>query len=99
MFADNQTVRLCDGIAGDIAALFAERYSGMVPNDAAGRAALWNDTVKLMRRLEGLRAIEDFDPASVTVSAGDKKGAVRLDIDALKVIGAMSQLYMSVIIR
>lgn len=99
VFADNQTVRLCDGIAGDIAALFAERYSGMVPNDAAGRAALWNDTVKLMRRLEGLRAIEDFDPASVTVSAGDKKGAVRLDIDALKVVGAMSQLYMSVIIR
>lgn len=45
-FASNQTVRVLDQVANDIAALFGKKYLGKVPNDEAGRISLWNDIVK-----------------------------------------------------
>ncbi len=69
-------------------------------NDASGRATLWNDIVKLIQKLETLRAVEDFDPDTVSVDIGDRKGSVLfLPIDGLNIVNAMSQLYMSVIIQ
>ena len=78
--------------------LFNTRYLGTVPNDAAGRVALWNDICKLHQDLESIRAIEDFDPDSVTVEQGDTKKAVLCIVKNLNVVNAMAQLYMSVII-
>ena len=99
IFQSNQTVRVCDQIANDVAVLFNTRYVGIVPNDASGRATLWNDIVKLVQQLETLRAVEDFDPDTVSVNIGDRKGSVLLTIDGLNIVHAMSQLYMSVIIQ
>ena len=99
IFQSNQTVRVCDQIANDVAVLFNTRYVGIVPNDASGRATLWNDIVKLIQELETLRAVEDFDTDSVSVDIGDRKGSVLLTINGLNVVNAMSQLYMSVIIQ
>ena len=99
IFQSNQTVRVCDQIANDVAVLFNTRYVGIVPNDASGRATLWNDIVKLIQQLETLRAVEDFDPDTVSVDIGDRKGSVLLTIDGLNIVNAMSQLYMSVIIQ
>ena len=99
IFQNNQTVRVCDQIANDVAVLFNTRYVGIVPNDASGRATLWNDIVKLIQQLETLRAVEDFDPDTVSVDIGDRKGSVLLTIDGLNIVNAMSQLYMSVIIQ
>lgn len=99
IFQSNQTVRVCDQIANDVAVLFNTRYVGIVPNDASGRATLWNDIVKLIQQLETLRAVEDFDPDTVSVNIGDHKGSVLLTIDGLNIVNAMSQLYMSVIIQ
>lgn len=99
IFQSNQTVRVCDQIANDVAVLFNTRYVGIVPNDASGRATLWNDIVKLIQQLETLRAVEDFDPDTVSVNIGDRKGSVLLTIDGLNIVNAMSQLYMSVIIQ
>ncbi len=45
IFKDNQTVRVIDQIANDIAVLFNTKYLGVVPNDAAGRISLWSDIV------------------------------------------------------
>ena len=98
VFKSNQTIRVCDQIANDTAVLFNTRYLGTVPNDAAGRIALWNDICKLHRDLESIRAIEDFDPDSVTVEQGDTKKAVLCTVKDLNVVNAMAQLYMSVII-
>lgn len=67
VFKSNQTIRVCDQIANDVAVLFNTRYLGTVPNDASGRIALWNDICKLHQDLESIRAIEDFDPEIVTV--------------------------------
>lgn len=98
VFKSNQTIRVCDQIANDTAVLFNTRYLGTVPNDAAGRIALWNDICKLHQDLESIRAIEDFDPDSVTVEQGDTKKAVLCIVKDLNVVNAMAQLYMSVII-
>ena len=99
IFQSNQTVRVCDQIANDVAVLFNTRYVGQVPNDASGRATLWNDIVKLVQELERIRAVEDFDSDTVTVEVGDNKKAVLLTINGLNIVNAMSQLYMSVIIQ
>lgn len=99
IFRSNQTVRTCDQIANDTAALFGTRYLGSIPNDADGRASLWNDVVKLLRQLEEERAIEGFDADTVKVTDGEQKGSVVLTIDGLNIVNAMDKLYMSVIIR
>ena len=99
IFQSNQTVRVCDQIANDTAVLFNTRYLGAVPCDASGRAALWNDVVKLIRQLEELRAVENFDPETVTVYEGERKGSVLLNVEELNIANAMSRLYMSVIIK
>lgn len=98
IFKSNQTIRVCDQIANDAAVLFNTRYLGVVANDAAGRISLWNDICKLHQELESIRAIENFDPDSVTVEQGDTKKSVLCTIKDLNIINAMEQLYMSVVI-
>lgn len=99
VFQSNQTIRVCDQIANDIAVLFNTRYVGVVPNDASGRSALWGDITHYMKQLESIRAVENFDPDTVTCEQGDKKKAVLVIVNGLNIINAMAQLYMSVIIQ
>lgn len=98
VFKSNQTIRVCDQIANDTAVLFNTRYLGTVPNDASGRIALWNDICKLHQDLESIRALENFDPETVTVEQGDTKKAVVCNVRDLNIVNAMAQLYMSVVI-
>ena len=98
VFKSNQTIRVIDQIANDMAVLFNTRYLGAVPNDADGRIALWNDIVKLHQELEKIRAVENFNPDSVTVEQGDTKKAVVCTVANLNVVNAMAQLYMAVVI-
>lgn len=97
IFKDNQTVRVMDQIANDIAVLFNTKYLGAVPNDAAGRISLWSDIVAHHRKLEQIRAIEEFSDSDVTVEHGDTKKAVVVN-DCVTVTNAMSRLYMTVTI-
>ena len=99
VFQSNQTMRVCDQIANDIAVLFNERYLGTVPNDASGRSALWGDITHYIKQLEDIRAVENFDPDTVSCEQGDKKKAVLVTVNGLNIINAMAQLYMSVIIQ
>lgn len=99
IFQSNQTIRVCDQIANDVAVLFATKYLGTVPNDASGRASLWGDICKLIQQLDDIRAVEDFDPEIVTCEQGDSKKAVLCIVNGLNIINAMAQLYMSVIIQ
>ncbi len=92
----NQTMRVLDQIVADLSKLFYERYLGSVLNDNSGRISLWNDIVSYYRKLEGLRAIEDFDSSDIVVEQGENKKAVVIS-SKLTVINAMSQLYLSVI--
>lgn len=95
IFQDNQTIRVIDQIANDIATLFTEKYLGVIPNDASGRISLWADIVKHHEELAKIRAIEDFSEDGITVDQGDSKKSVVVG-DVVTVINAMTQLYMAV---
>ena len=97
-FSSNQTIRVLDQIANDIAVLFGKKYVGKVPNDASGRVSLWNDIVKHHMELQTIRAIQDFKAEDVTVQQGDTKKAVAVS-DYVNPVNAMSQLYMVVYVQ
>lgn len=98
LFQQNQTIRVIDNIANDIATLFNTRYLGQVPNDAEGRTSLWADIVAHHRELERMRAIQDFDEEDVEVSEGNERSAVVVT-DAITVVNAMAKLYMTCVVQ
>lgn len=95
VFKENQTMRVCDQIANDIASLFNTKYLGVVPNDKAGRVSLWADIVKHHEILQDIRAIQDFSDKDITVTEGDAKNAVVVS-DYVNIVNAMAKLYMTV---
>ena len=97
-FSSNQTIRVLDQIANDIAVLFGKKYIGKVPNDASGRVSLWNDIVKHHIELQNILAIENFTSDNVTVAQGDTKKTVVVT-DYVTPVNAMAQLYMTVYVQ
>lgn len=97
-FKSNQTIRVIDQIANDIAKLFNTKYLGKIPNNASGRVSLWGDIVKHHRELEELGAIESFDSTTLTVVQGKTKKSVVVN-DVITVVNAMAQLYMTVVVQ
>jgi hypothetical protein len=97
-FKYNQTIRVIDQIANDIAKLFNTKYLGRIPNNASGRVSLWADIVAHHRELEAMSAIEAFDSSLLTVEQGATKKSVVVN-DAITVVNAMAQLYMTVVIQ
>lgn len=98
IFGENQSIRVMDQIANDIAVLFNTKYLGNVPNDAAGRISLWNDIVKHHMDLQDIRAIQDFESDDVTVDQGDARNAVVVS-DVITIVNAMAKLYMTVTVQ
>lgn len=97
-FKSNQTIRVVDQIAMDIAKIFNSKYLGKIPNDKAGRISLWSDIVNHHQELQNIRAIEDFSADDVVIEQGNTKKSVVVT-DSITVVNAMSQLYMSVIVN
>lgn len=98
LFQSNQTIRVLDQIAMDIASLFNTKYHGKVQNNESGRVSLWNDIASHHKQLEQLGAIENFSEDDVAVSAGSEKRGVYVE-DKVTIVNAMSQLYMTVVIE
>ncbi len=94
VFKDNQTISVIDELANQDAQVFNEKYLGKVPNDEAGRSALWSDLVKIRQELQTIRAIENFNEMDVSISQGDTKKSVVVE-NAITVVNAMSKLYMT----
>lgn len=97
-FKSNQTIRVIDQIANDIAKMFNTKYLGRIQNNPAGRISLWADIVAHHKQLEAVQAIEAFDSALLTVEQGANKKSVVVN-DAVTVINAMGQLYMTLVIQ
>lgn len=95
MFQNNQTVRICDQIATDVAVLFEEYYMGKVPNDTSGRNSLWADLVKYHEKLVNIRALDEFDEEAISVEMGDSKNSVVI-YEKICPVNSMEQLYMKV---
>ena len=97
-FKYNQTIRVIDQIANDIAKLFNTKYLGKIPNNPSGRTALWADIVKHHKELEALQAIENYDPSKLVVEQGETKKSIVVN-DVITVTNAMAQLYMTVVVQ
>lgn len=97
-FASNQTIRVLDQIANDIAILFNKKYLGNIPNTPSGRVSFWNDIVTHHKGLEELNALESFKPDEIIVEEGNCKKSVVVT-DAVEVINAMEKLYMTVAVK
>lgn len=97
-FKSNQTIRVIDQIANDIAKLFNTKYLGKIANNASGRVALWGEIVKHHRELETIGAIENFDSSLLTVGKGYTKKSVVVT-DVINVVNSMAQLYMIVVVQ
>lgn len=97
-FKYNQTIRVVDQIANDIAKLFNTKYLGKIPNNESGRVSLWADIVAHHRELEAIQAIEAFDANLLKVEQGANKKSVVVN-DVITVVNAMAQLYMTVVVQ
>lgn len=97
-FASNQTIRVLDQIANDIAVIFNDKYLGKIPNNESGRVSLWNDVVSHHKHLEQIQAIEAFDPAKIVVAQGESKKSVIMS-DVVTPVNAMHQLYLTVEVK
>ena len=95
MFQNNQTVRICDQIASDVAVLFEEYYMGKVPKDTSGRNSLWSDLVKYHEKLVNIRALDEFDEEAISVEMGESKNSVVI-YEKICPVNSMEQLYMKV---
>lgn len=99
IFRQNQTVRVVDAAATELAGVFTGKYLGRIPNNASGRISLWADMVKIFRDLERMGAIESFDEKGVHVEAGEENGSVVARAENINVVGAMEKLYMTIVIQ
>lgn len=97
-FKYNQTIRVIDQIANDIAKLFNTKYLGRIPNNGSGRVSLWADIVAHHKELETIQAIETFQSNLLTVEQGATKKSIVVN-DVVTVTNAMAQLYMTVIVQ
>lgn len=98
LFQQNQTIRVIDNIANDIATIFNTKYIGQIPNDDAGRTSLWADIVAHHQELQRIRAIQDFEEDDVSITQGEERQAVAVN-DAVTPVNAMAKLYMTCIVQ
>ena len=98
LFQQNQTIRVIDNIANEIATLFNTKYLGQIPNDEEGRTSLWADIVAHHQELERIRAIQDFEEDDVQISVGEERSAVVVN-DAVTVVNVMAKLYMTCVVQ
>ncbi len=94
-FKSNQTIRVLDEIALDVASVFNSKYVGKIANNEAGRISLWSDVVALFKNYQTLQAIEDFKDEDISIEIGNDKKSVAVGT-GVKVISAMEKLYMTV---
>ena len=97
-FKSNQTIRVLDQIASDVASVFNSKYLGKIANNEAGRTTLWSDIVTLFKDYQTLQAIENFEDEDISVEIGKDKKSVTINTN-VQVINAMEKLYMTVVVE
>lgn len=97
-FKSNQTIRVLDQIASDVASVFNSKYLGKIANNEAGRTSLWSDIIALFKDYQTLQAIENFEDADISVEIGNDKKSVTINTN-IQVINAMEKLYMTVVVE
>lgn len=97
-FKNNQTIRVIDQVANDIAKLYNTKYLGKIQNNASGRESLWGEIVAHHRELERVMAIENFNSDELKVDRGTTKTSVVVT-DAITPVNCMARLYMTIVVQ
>lgn len=97
-FKNNQTIRVIDQVATDVAATFNDKYIGKIQNNEAGRTSLWNDVCLLFQEYQTMGAIENFSTDDITIELGNSKESVVIDA-SVEPVNSMEKLYMSVVVE
>lgn len=94
-FSDNKVIRILDQIGNDVALEFNTNFLGKIPNDAAGRISFWNALDNYGKKLQNLRALQNWDNSLLKISEGETKTSVVVDM-VVNIVGTMEKLYMTV---
>jgi len=96
-FKSNQTIRVLDQIAVDVASIFNAKYLGKIQNNESGRVSLWNDIVTAFKEYQTMQAIENFNSEEIRVEQGNDKKSVVVN-SKVQPVNSLEKLYMSVVV-
>lgn len=98
VFSKNRVIRCLDDIATQVAVTFENSYIGKVDNTQAGRTLFKGDIIGYLNSLQGLGAIQNFDPTTdIEVLPGDDIESVVCNL-WIQTVDAMEKLYMTVVV-
>lgn len=95
LFTKNRIVRTLDNIRNDITTIYESSYIGKINNDANGRNLLKASLSEYFTELQNMGAIQNFDPADITVEAGVDSDAVVVTI-AIQPVDSVEKIYITV---
>ena len=95
LFTKNRIVRTLDNIRNDITTIYESSYIGKINNDANGRNLLKASLSEYFTELQNMGAIQNFDPADITVEAGVDSDAVVVTI-AIQPVDRVEKIYITV---
>ena len=98
VYRKNRTIRLCNAIANDLYAQFAQSFIGAVNNNAEGRALFQAAIVGYLLQLQGAQAIQNFSAEDVEVLPGEESDAIVVNV-ALQTVDSTEKIYMTVQIQ
>lgn len=97
-WTSNRVVRVMDGWANDVAAIFGASYIGTITNNDTGRQLFKADLVSLANQYQEIDAISDFESEDIEIQQGTGKRDVVVNC-ALRPNDSMEKLYMTVTVN
>ena len=97
-FSKNRIIRTLDEICTNTTQTFETSFLGKVSNNEYGRDLFKANRVSYLSGLESQNMIRDFENSDLTLSQGDEKDAVLMELYVTPV-DAMEKLYVNLIVR
>ena len=97
-FSKNRIIRTLDEICINTTQTFETSFLGKVSNNEAGRNVFKANRIGYLTSLQNQNMIRDFENSDLTLSQGDEKDAVLMELYVTPV-DAMEKLYVNLIVR
>ncbi|MFF2093727.1 phage tail sheath family protein [Paenibacillus sp. NPDC058174] len=98
-FSKNRVIRVLDGIANDLKALFESSYIGKIDNNADGRNLFRSEVVKYLELLQGRNAIQNFNSQTdLIIAAGAQSDALVIEVH-IQPVDSVEKVYMKVTVK
>lgn len=97
-FSKNRIIRTLDEICTNTTQTFETSFLGKVSNNEAGRNVFKANRIGYLTGLQNQNMIRDFENSNLTLSQGDEKDAVLMELYVTPV-DAMEKLYVNLIVR